>query len=606
MTLSLNCDWNSPLDFTCNIDGDLLRCVITPYRNLTAPTFCCSGMAPLTLVDGGTQTLSLGSQLEATLPDLVAGRAHPLTIRYTGGYTPANRAWMPLGPFLRTADGPIPLPDLPAGATAPDYRDRPAPDGLQVIPQPQSWQATDGHLSVTALSCDLPQWNTVADLFARWEMPLPRAAHGTVINVAAAEMPADGFAIQIAPQGITLQAGDDGGRLYALITLATLWHTHQGRLPCGLLTDAPRFGWRGQHLDCARHFFAVPTILRLLDLMALLRLNRFHWHFADDEAFRLEIDSYPQLWQQTALRGEGKLLPGLFGGGILAGGSYAKSDVARVLEHAAALNIEVLPEIEVPAHAYGLVRVFPETRDPHDNGAEATVQGYTQSAVNPAMPATWDILPRIAEEVAGLFPFGHLHLGCDELAADTWMSSPAARRLMAENDLSDTDDLQGWMMAKLAGHLVQNGIRPAAWEEAAKGVGGGIGNGAILFSWTGQGPGIAAARAGYDVVMTPAQHAYLDMAHTADPDDWGANWAAYVSLADTLNWDPVPPEAKGFADRIIGVQGTFWGEFTTHDDQLWPMLIPRIFGVAVKAWQADDTMTPALLEQLAGSYQRLL
>ena len=157
--------------------------------------------------------------------------------------------------------------------------------------------------------------------------------------------------------------------------------------------------------------------------------------------------------------------------------------------------------------------------------------------------------------------------------------------LMAEHGLETTQDLQGWTIAKLAQMTVANGQRPAAWEEAAQGSNGGIGHGAILFSWTGQGPGLDAARAGYDVVMTPAQHLYFDMAHTDDVRDWGANWAAYVDLADTINWDPVPDPA--LSDRILGVQGAFWSEFTTQDAQIWPMLMPRMLGLSAMAWQKD-------------------
>ncbi|MGR3636660.1 MAG: family 20 glycosylhydrolase, partial [Shimia sp.] len=346
-----------------------------------------------------------------------------------------------------------------------------------------------------------------------------------------------------------------------------------------------RFSWRGQHLDTARHFYEQQTILDLLDLMALLKFNRFHWHFADDESFRLEIECFPELWQKTALCGEGHLLPALFSGAVEAGGSYSKDTAREIIAHAKALNIEVMPEIEVPAHAIALTHVFPELRDPSDNGAEVSVQGYKGNAANPAIARTWDVLEAIIAEVGALFPFNHLHLGCDELPEGTWMGSPLARDLMKREGLETTDDLQGWMMQKLGAKTVENGQRPCAWEEAAKGANGGIANGAILFSWTGQGPGLEAARNGYDVVMSPAQHVYLDMAHTSDKDDWGANWAAFVSLTDTINWDPVP-EAD-LADRIVGVQGTFWSEFTTQDDQLWPMLMPRMLGVSSKAWQTE-------------------
>ena len=270
------------------------------------------------------------------------------------------------------------------------------------------------------------------------------------------------------------------------------------------------------------------------------------------------------------------------------------------------LNIEILPEIEAPAHSLCITYVYPDVLDPQDNGAEESVQGYRRNALNPAMPRTWEVLEAMVTEVGALFPFNHLHLGCDELAQDTWMSSPAARHLMEAEGLATTDDLQGWTMSKLAAIVTANGQRPAAWEEAAKGANGGIGHDAILFSWTGQGPGVEAAKAGYDVVMTPAQHAYLDMAATGDTDDWGASWAAVVSLADTINWNPVPDELGDAASHVIGVQGTFWGEFTTEDSQLWPMLLPRMLGIAATAWQHEMTLDGDSLTAIAGHYRPIL
>ncbi len=585
------------MTYESRIIGDTIQCTFTPDSALSAPVFCFSGMGPFEAISGGTVTHSLGSYTEISLPDLAAGVPYELVTRYAGGFKPANRAWLPLGPYLRHGAELIDLPKPESGCRPQHLPDLGPVAGLPLVPQPEIWQAAGAVLEVSGFVCDRPAFVVVAALASRrgW------AFEGDVqVALEPAELSADAYEIEISEDGITVRAGDYGGEFYAGITLLTLLQA--GPLPCGTLKDAPRFGWRGQHLDTARHYYAPQTIFDLLDLMALLKFNRFHWHFADDEAFRLEIECLPELWQKTAVCGEGHLLPALFAGGTEAGGSYSKDTAREIIAHAKALNIEVLPEIEVPAHAIALTHVFPDLRDPSDNGAEVSVQGYKGNAVNPAVPKTWDVLHAIMDEVGALFPFGHLHLGCDELPEGTWMGSPMARDLMVREGLEVTDDLQGWMMEKLAARAVANGLRPCAWEEAAKGANGGIGHGAVLFSWTGQGPGLEAARRGYDVVMSPAQHVYLDMAHTDDVDDWGANWAAYVSLADTINWEPVPE--PDLAERIIGVQGTFWSEFTTQDDQLWPMLMPRMLGVSMKAWQTADTEKDDLI-RLAQVYNSL-
>ncbi len=533
----------------------------------------------MTAEGGGHRIGGIGSFTEIALPDLRANEPHVVTVVYTAGYKPANRAWRPLGPYLRVGSDTIPLP-MPDddGCRAMHLPDLGPPTGLNIVPQPTLWEPATGTSGVIGINCQDPTFQTVGALAKRHGLAFEGE---TAVGFEVADLPRDAYHIVISPNSVTISAGDAGGRFYAAITLLNL--LQHGPLPCGTITDAPRFGWRGQHLDTARHFYDPQTICDLLDLMALLKLNRFHWHFADDEAFCLELDCVPELWQKTRLCGEGHLLPALFSGQVSAGGSYSKATVQAIIDHAAALHIDVLPEIETPAHAIALTHVYPEMRDPSDNGAETSVQGYKANAVNPAMPKTWEVLTAIIEEIATLFPFDIMHLGCDELPEGTWMGSPRARQLMADEGLENTDDLQGWMMARLAQVVVDNGKRPAGWEESARGANGGIGHNALLMSWTGQGPGLDAARAGYDVVMSPAQHVYLDMAHTSDPDDWGASWAAFVSLQDTVSWDPVPdPE---LAARIVGVQGTFWSEFTTQDAQIWPMLLPRIFGVAAMAWQ---------------------
>lgn len=594
------------LSFRSRIDGNQIRCEIGTDRALAAPVFCFSLMAAPKVVAGGTMLRRVAGYAEVALPDLAAGAVHEVVLEHAAKeFGPRNRAWLPLGPYLRVGKECLSLPpgnDLglrdAAGPAAPPL----GPGRLPLVPQPTDWQSAAGELDFATLS-PCPGLLTVAELAERLGLAPLIGAGG--IALAISEDPSlgvEGYRLTITASGLSVAVGGAAGLHYAGVTLLTLRETCGGRLPCGTLTDTPRFGWRGQHLDCARHFFGVDFILRLLDLMALLKLNRFHWHFADDEAFRLEVETQPLLWQRTAFRGEGELVPGVFGGGLRAGGSYSKADVAQVLARARALHIEVLPEIEVPAHSHGMIKAVPGLRDPGDNGEEASVQGYIDNIVNPAVPATWDLLVPLAKEVAGLFPLGILHLGADEAPHGAWGGSPAVAALKAREGLESSDDVQGWMLAKLACDLGSEGIRVAAWEEAAKGCQGGIGNAALLFSWTGQGPGIEAARRGHDVVMCPAQNAYFDLAHSPDPDDWGAAWAGYVPLEKTVAWDPVPKGAEDITPRIAGVEACFWGEFTTEDSQAEGMIAPRILGIATKAWEPAGRTDGSSLRALAGVY----
>jgi hexosaminidase len=594
------------LTFTSRIDGNRIRCRIGTDCPLAAPVFCFSLMAAPKAVSGGTLVRRVAGYAEVALPDLVPGTEHELVLEHAQKeFGPRNRAWLPLGAYLRVGRECMALPpgsDLglrdEVGPPAPKLAD----GILPLVPQPTEWRPSGGTLEFTALA-PVAGLDGVPGLAERLGLDPVVAPGGRVLAVSSdADLGPEGYRLTISSSGLSVSVGGAGGLHYAGITLLTLRETCGGQLPCGTITDTPRFGWRGQHLDCARHFFGVKFILRLLDLMALLKLNRFHWHFADDEAFRLEVGTQPLLWQRTAFRGEGELVPGVFGGGIRAGGSYSRADVAQVLERAQALQIEVLPEIEVPAHSHAMVKAVPGLRDPGDNGEEVSVQGYMDNIVNPAVPGTWDLLLPLAKEVAGLFPLRMLHLGADEAPHGAWGGSPAVAALKAREGLATSEDVQGWMLAKLARELGSHGVRVAAWEEAAKGCQGGIGHGALLFSWTGQGPGLAAARRGHDVVMCPAQHAYFDLAHSDDPDDWGAAWAGFVPLEKTVAWDPVPNGAEDIAPRIAGVEACFWGEFTTEDSQAEGMIAPRILGIATKGWEPAGRTDGPRLRALAGVY----
>ena len=593
------------LTFDAWIDGREIQCDIGSDMALSGAVFCCSMFVPSRVVSGGTLVRQVAGYTEVALPEIPAGGVVRLVLtQIDPDFVPKTRAWLPLGGYLRLKTEAVALPMLETGVRVDDAPPRVVPQfaGLRLVPQPTQWHAGVGELQVTG-------YDTIYDLplAARLNLAPFAMAGGVPLRFVDAEMADGAYQIDIAPQGIAVRAAGDPGRFNAAITLLNLRETYDGVLPCGRIVDAPRFGYRGQHLDCVRHFFQVDTILRLLDLMALLKLNHLHWHLSDDEAFRLQVTCAPGIWQQTEFRGEGLPVPGLFGGGIRAGGSYSPADVARILARAAELHIAVLPEIEIPAHAYALNIAHSGMRDPGDNGSEVSVQGYPLNIINPAMAATWALIEPLALEVAGMFPMGMVHLGCDELPPEAWSGSPAVTALKAEHGLVTRDDVQGWMMSRLAEFLAQRGVKVAAWEEAAKGSNGGIGHGALLFSWTGQGPGVAAARAGYDVVMCPAQNVYFDMVHSTSVDDWGTAWAApAVPLEQVMDWRPVPAGAEDIADRVKGVQGCFWAEFTTTDREMEPMVVPRILGMANKAWDLHDSVDGTGLRALVQAYGPLL
>lgn len=596
-------------------DGGEIECRLdVSAAGADGAVLCLSMIAPVAKARSAEIVSATGPYLEIrpSVP-LEAGSAARFALAYPPGFRAANRAWLPIGAYLRHPDGRAEAVELswPLGVLPAAESSGPPPEGLGLTPPPKMWTPTGGVADLSAVN---PSGDVFAGVFrdadalaGRLGLPPLTVPEGAPLACSRdGALAPEAYRLTLAPGGSTLAARDESGAFHGAISLLWLRAVHGGRPPSGLIEDAPRFSWRGQHLDCARHFFGVDSILRLLDVMALLKLNRFHWHFADDEAFRLELDAFPDL-SRTAMRGEGTSLPALFGGGPgPSGGSYSSEDVAAILNRSRSLHIEILPEIEFPAHALCLTRLMPGLRDSGDIGAERSVQGYEGNVMNPALDATWDFVLPLSEAVAEKFPFAHLHVGGDELPEGCWEGSPAVARLKQDRGLVSTQDVQGWAMERLARHLRECGVTVCAWEEAARGRQGGIGNDAVVFSWTGRGPGLDAAHRGHPVVMCPARNCYLDMAHSGEVDDWGASWAAVFGLRDTVDWDPVPAEEPNLEERIIGVQGAFWGEFTTDDRQFEAMLLPRLLGIASRAWSPRGSVSGEDAEALARAASPLL
>lgn len=578
--------------------------------------FCFSLLASCRVINGGTIVGELGGFSEVLL-DGHLSKDHPLEIEIAykdPNFRPKNRAWLPLSPYLKLANGEILQVswDNRGVVDQETELETGGQDVLRLVPQPTEWFPTGEIGSLHGFRLEGPiaatrSFQSVDELAERNSFPTFLTDAGTPVTAEICpDMVSAEYQIDLDEQNIRVKAADDKGFFYAAITLLTLITTHAGSVPLGVMKDQPRFSWRGQHLDCARHYFQPDTLMRFLDLLALMKLNVFHWHFADDEAFRLEVDCFPDLWKKSAFRGENQTLPGVFGGGSgPTGGSYSRSMVNSLLERAHELNIDVLPEVEAPAHALATARIFPFLRDSEDDGTETSVQEYQQNTLNPALPKTWKFLETLTAEVCGIFPFAHIHLGGDEVPSGSWQNSPKVRAMKSELALSTENDVLGYTMARLAKHVRKNGSRACAWEEAAGGNNGGIGQESILFSWSGQKPGLKAAQKGYDVVMCPAEHLYFDMAHSDDMNDWGATWCGTVNLADTINWNPDPNGRANGAGNIVGVQGAYWSEFTTDDAQMEPMIAPRILGLSCRAWSTQNGITDTTLTALANAYAPL-
>ncbi|MCM2452016.1 beta-N-acetylhexosaminidase [Agrobacterium vitis] len=396
-------------------------------------------------------------------------------------------------------------------------------------------------------------------------------------------------------EDITLLFGDEAGRQYGLTALAQMLHgarhdPTQFRFPVtGQIKDAPRYGWRGCHLDVSRQFYPTQDVLRLIDIMAWMKLNIFHWHLTDDEAWRLEIKAYPQLTTVGVLRGPDEpMLPQLGNGAEPVGGFYTQEDVGHIVAHAALLHVEVVPEIDIPGHSTAILTALPELVD----GQEApdsyrSVQGYPNNALNPAIEQTYAFLGKVLDEMATLFPSDLVHVGGDEVAANTWMASPLAKKLMEQEGLDGTFGLQSHFMKRIQQMLKERGKKLAGWDEVSHG-GGVDPEGTLLMAWQKPEVGLDLARQGYDVVMTPGQAYYLDMVQDEAWQEPGASWAGTVPPHHTYTYEAVAEFPDALKPRRRGVQACIWSEHFLNRDYFNHLVFPRLPAVAEAAWTPRD------------------
>ncbi|MEJ8307628.1 beta-N-acetylhexosaminidase [Agrobacterium larrymoorei] len=402
---------------------------------------------------------------------------------------------------------------------------------------------------------------------------------------------AEAYELTFSQDDITLGFGGDAGRQYGLTALAQL---HDGarrnaalfRFPgSGTIKDEPRYGWRGCHLDVSRQFAPAPDVLRLIDILAWYKMNVFHWHLTDDEAWRFEVRAYPELTTVGVKRGPDEpMLPQLGNAAEPVEGFYTQADVTSIIAHATELNVEVVPEVDIPGHSTAILAALPELVD----GQEApdsyrSVQGFPNNALNPAIEETYVFLGKVFDEMVELFPSKLIHIGGDEVADNTWMASPLARKLMEKEGLDGTFGLQSHFMKRIQKMLAERGRSMAGWDEVSHG-GGVDPDGTLLMAWRAPEVGVELAQQGYDVVMTPGQAYYLDMVQDEAWQEPGASWAGTVPPHHTYHYEAVGDFPEELKPRLRGVQACIWTEHFLNRDYFNHLVFPRLPAVAEAAW----------------------
>lgn len=507
-------------------------------------------------------------------------------------------------PKLRKGVMPLPVPvpaptpyaatPWPNGMAATGRRS--APDGFAISAD------ADAGIEATVTFTELTE-----NLFPGEMLVRPASEGGFAVTLETdIHLGAEAYAISFAEQSAKVRAASATGFLYGLITLAQLargarWHKLSFSFPSGgTIEDAPAHSWRGAHLDVARAFYSSAEVKQFLRIMAWNKLNRFHWHLTEDEAWRVEIDAYPELTRRGAFRGYGMSIPPLFGSSIdPSGGYYTKDTVREIVALGADLGIDVFPEIDVPGHSYALLLTIPQLRDPGENGLYHSVQSYPNNCINPGVKTVYPVLETILGELCELFPSRYFHLGADEVPEDAWMSSPQAQALLAEIGGKDAHDLQAYFLKQLQAFLNSKGKLTGAWEEAAWG--GGIDRtDCYLVGWRAVEVNQKLAAEGYDVVVAPAQAYYLDMANGPEFEEPGAGWAGWSSPENTYAFQPDAGWSDAERTHLKGVQACIWSEPMTDHAVFDRLVFPRLSAIAETAWTQNGLKSWARFSAIAG------
>jgi len=395
-------------------------------------------------------------------------------------------------------------------------------------------------------------------------LPVKRGAKADATTVlltttgADAKLGKEGYDLKVTAGGVTITAPTAAGLFYGAQTLRQLLPVDifapksvrnvQWVVPGATIRDVPAFRWRGMMLDVSRWFMDKAFVLRYLDMMAMHKLNVLHWHLIDDPGWRIEIKKYPKLTTIGAWRGKGE---------YRVGGFYTQDDIREIVSYAAARHIQVVPEVELPAHTLSAVVAYPHLCCTGKQMEIPTRHSISRDLYCAGRETTWQFLTDVMAEVCELFPGTYIHIGGDEARYDRWKACPHCQKKMKALGLSSEKQLQGWMTRRIEEILQKRGKQILGWDEI---LGCGISTRAGVMTWHRPKTASAGAKRGNPVVMALTGHCYFDTPESKLPGEpYAASWIAPISLQKAYQWDPIPQGLTGeAAGRILGAQGCLW------------------------------------------------
>jgi len=487
---------------------------------------------------------------------------------------------------------------------------RPYPaESLNVIPAPRLWQPGDGELGIRHLERVIVdgtdrESRRVARLLAALcgeaggrKLPVQTAAAGEIVSGSAvvrllpavpiADSPTrsdplgrlESYRLTINPDGLELAAPHPAGLFYGVQTIRQLLGSgtgaHDLSLPCGIITDEPRFPWRGMLLDCGRHFMEPEFIKDLIDQLALHKFNVLHWHLTEDQGWRLEVPGLPELTKTAAWR--------IGPDGERYGGFYTSAQVRQIVAYAADRFITIVPEIEMPGHSVAALAAYPELSCTGGPFEVETQWGVHVDVYCAGREKTFIFLQQVLDHVVELFPGPFIHIGGDECPKDRWRECERCQERIDAEDLDDEFQLQSWFIRRIQRYLATHDRRLIGWDEILE---GGLAPDATVQAWRGTQGAVAAARAGHEAIVSPTSHAYFDY-------DVGV-----LDLLQVYGFEPVPEALTAAETRhILGGEMNLWTEYIPQS-RVHTMLFPRVAAMAERLW------SPAT-HDFAGFHRRL-
>jgi hexosaminidase len=488
-----------------------------------------------------------------------------------------------------------------------------------IIPQPNNISYQEGTFLITAetkiVAADSKEGRLIAEaiqtfLVENFNLSLKVTTvpqtNAIQLILSAKQGGKEAYELAVSKTGVLIRGNDYNGIFYGVQSLKQLLTPKtilkKPALNFVSITDAPAFGWRGMMLDVSRHFLATDSVKQVIDILAMHKMNKFHWHLTDGIGWRIQIDNYPELTKKGAWRKvkadkkpwenfEATYEDSV---GVVYGGYYTKDDITEIVTYAAERYIDVIPEIEMPGHSEAALQCYPEL------SCEGTENSGVYCAGN---DAAFEFLQNIIREVIPLFPDEYLHIGGDEVGKDAWLGCTKCKKRMQNEGLTNGEELQSYFVNRMEKFVHAQGKKLVGWDEILE---GGLRHRATVMSWRGFDGGIEAANAGHDVVMSPGSPLYFD--HNQGKSEFEPpSWGGYNNLLKVYNFNPVPGDIE--ADKrhhILGGQANLWTEQVKSLSHIQYMMLPRLSALSEALWtNPDQKNEQQFIKKIAIHFDRL-